>query len=307
MHLRTCALVVALTLTACEGFEIDQKASQTDSGRTAAGSGGDTAAGGAAATAGLQRTPVSTTPPTTRPPTRMDEILELEKHPGVTPTIAQVDVAPGPAYPDLRGTPGPSPAMGPDSAPVKVFVFSDFQCPVCTRVVEPLKEIARVYPEEVQVVFKQSPLHTHQQASAAAAASLAAFRQGKFWEYHDKLFQNQQFLLEPDLVTYAQEVGLDVARFQQDMADPAIREQVIYERQQAETLGARGTPGFFVNGEKIDGWGSYMGLQSMIDRALQAARQIEGVPPGEVAVAATAAAGENGALFAEVMWGRAAE
>jgi protein-disulfide isomerase len=298
MYLRICILGIGLVLSACEGAEVG------DTGGTEAPAATPgTGAADAAKTPGVESA-TATTPTTTRPPNRMEEILLLEQHPGATLALPQVEVPPGPAYPNLPGAPGPSPAMGPANAPVKVFLFSDFQCPVCGRVVEPLKEIARQYPQQVQIIFKHSPLGTHQQASAAAAAAIAAFRQGKFWEYHDKLFQNQQFLSEPDLVAYAQELGLDPDRFRRDMGDPAVAAQVVYERQQAEALGAQGTPGFFVNGQRIDGWGSYMGLESMIDRALQDAARFDGAKPNDLARAATAAAGKDGALLAELMWGK---
>jgi protein-disulfide isomerase len=298
MYLRICILGIGLVLSACEGAEVG------DTGGTEAPAATPgTGAADAAKTPGVESA-TATTPTTTRPPNRMEEILLLEQHPGATLALPQVEVPPGPAYPNLPGAPGPSPAMGPANAPVKVFLFSDFQCPVCGRVVEPLKEIARQYPQQVQIIFKHSPLGTHQQASAAAAAAIAAFRQGTFWEYHDKLFQNQQFLSEPDLVAYAQELGLDPDRFRRDMGDPAVAAQVVYERQQAEALGAQGTPGFFVNGQRIDGWGSYMGLESMIDRALQDAARFDGAKPNDLARAATAAAGKDGALLAELMWGK---
>jgi protein-disulfide isomerase len=195
--------------------------------------------------------------------------------------------------------------MGPDTAPVKVFVFSDFQCPVCRRVVEPLKRIARTRPDEVQIVFKHHALETHRHARGAAAAAIAAYRQGKFWEYHDKLFQNQRFLETPDLIRYAEELGLDVLRFQKDMNDPAVAAQVEYEGEMAKQLGARGTPGFFVNGTLLAGWASYPGFEAMVDQARRDAQKFtaDGTAKDQVAQLATAAAGEEGKLLADFMWG----
>jgi len=195
--------------------------------------------------------------------------------------------------------------MGPETASVKVFLFSDFQCPVCTRVVEPLKQIARTYPDDVQIVFKHNPLEMHANARQAAAASIAAYRQGKFWEYHDKLFQNQRSLDADSLVRYAEELGLDLMLFQEDMGAPMVSAQIDYERALAEKLGARGTPQFFINGTKLAGWGSYPGFKSMVDEARRGAAKFaaEGIPPERVARVATAAAGEEGELLAELMWG----
>lgn len=241
----------------------------------------------------------------TPPPAERLDMLALEQQPGATPVIAQVEVMPGPRHPTLEGMPGPSPAMGPDTALVKVFVFSDFQCPVCRRIVEPLKQIVRTYPNDVQVLFKHHALFSHRQARGAAMASIAAFRQGKFWEYHDKLFQNQGALGTADLIRYAEELGLDVELFQVDMAAPELAAQIDYEGEMAEKLGSRGTPGLFINGSRLDGWGSYPGFKGMVDQALQDARKLadDGVARDTVAQAATAANGEDGKLLAELVWG----
>ncbi len=233
------------------------------------------------------------------------DFLALERQPGVTPALPQVATPAGPRHPDLAGAPGPSPAMGPLAAPVKVFVFSDFQCPVCRRIVEPLKHLARAHVDDVQIVFKHNALPTHAYARRAAGASIAAFRQGKFWEYHDLVFQNQGALGEADLLRYAEMLGLDLTRFRADMDAPEVETQLDYEAAMANRLGAPGTPGFFVNGRPLLGWGSYSGMKAMVDQALADARPVgaRGVEPARVAVAATAAAGPEGALLADLMWG----
>jgi protein-disulfide isomerase len=287
MHLRVCVVGAALAMAACVGCGGDDQRSQVP------------AAPAVSADAESASAPASVS---IEPPLDM---LELEGRPGATPALGQVDVMPGPPHPGLPGTPGPSPAMGPETARVKVFVFSDFQCPVCTRVVEPLKQIARTYPDEVQIVFKHNPLEMHANARQAAAAAIAACRQGKFWEYHDKLFQNQGFLHTDALVRYAEELGLDVMLFQEDMNAPMVSAQIAYERALAEKLGARGTPGFFINGTKLAGWASYPGFLSMVDDARRKAEKVAaaGIPPDRVARMATLAAGDDGKLLAELMWG----
>lgn len=230
---------------------------------------------------------------------------DLEHNPGATPALPQVASKPGPKAPELAGEPGPSPAMGPDTAKVKVFVFSDFQCPVCKRAVEPTKQVVRLHPGEVQIVFKHNALEMHPRATEAAAASLAAFRQGKFWEYHDALFADQRHLEDEHLVARAQALGLDLERFDEDRNDPAIRAQIVYERQVAERLEARGTPAFFINGARTVGWGSYGGFRGGVERALGQAKSIAaaGIAPAEVAVSATRASGDIGKLLAELLWG----
>jgi protein-disulfide isomerase len=192
--------------------------------------------------------------------------------------------------------------MGPPTARVKVVVFSDFQCPVCTRVVEPLKHLVRSYPDTVQVIFKHNALESHRYARQAAAASIAAFRQGKFWEYHDRLFQNQNALGEADLLRYAGEIGLDGPRFETDLKATDVAAQVAYETAMAEKLDMPGTPGFFINGERLAGWGSYSGFKGMIDRALEQAKGFQGEDAAQVA---TAAAGAEGQLLVELVWGAA--
>ncbi len=253
------------------------------------------------------------TPPPAEPPSAVlpgagateAEVRDLEGQAGKTPAPPAVLTPVGHKAPGLDGAPGQSPAMGPNDAKVKVYVFSDFQCPVCRRVVEPMKVLARTYPKDVQIIFKHNALEMHRQADIAARAAIAAQRQGKFWEYHDKLFQNQQNLHEQDLLSYAEELKLDVAKFQADMNDEAVKAQVLYERKLAEALEARGTPGFFINGQKIVGWGSYGGVKSMVERAL---REVDvqvgkGLPVDEALVEATKAAGEDGKRFAKLVFG----
>ena len=228
----------------------------------------------------------------------------LERTPGLTPPLPLVKAAAPKPFAGLAGTPGESPAMGASDADalVKVFVFSDFQCPVCRRAVEPMKKLVRAFPE-VQVVFKQHPLAMHQRADAAARASMAAFAQGKFWEMHDRLFEAQNALDDADLANHAQGLGLDMAAWQAALNDPKIAAQIAYESAQAEKLEANGTPAFFVNGDKTVGWGSYFGVEAEVRRAIEDAKALlaKGVPKAEVVRQATAAKdpGVAAVLFGE--------
>ena len=186
-------------------------------------------------------------------------------------------------------------------------MFSDFQCPVCRRVVEPSKALHRAFPETVQIIFKHNALEMHQFANVAATAAIAAQRQGKFWAYHDKAFQNYRNLHKQDLILYAEELGLDVAKFEKDMQDPKVQAQVNYERALAEKLGMRGTPGFYINGKKSIGWGSYGGFKVQVARASKAAQEIQAKVPGkaghELAIEATRVNGADGKLFAKLVYG----
>ena len=167
------------------------------------------------------------------------------------------------------------PAIGPVPAKVVVVVFSDFQCPVCRRTADATVQIPEEFPGEVRVEFWQHALASHANAANAAVASLAAQRQGQFWEYHDQLFRNQSAIDPASLARYADELGLDMERFNADCADPALRARVDSEGAFAELFGASSTPAFMVNGKVHIGWGSWMGFRSDVERELTEARKLE--------------------------------
>jgi len=177
------------------------------------------------------------------------------------------------------------PALGPSPAKVLVIVFSDFQCPVCRRSADATQQIAEEFPGEVRVEFWQHPLAMHANAENAAVASLAAQRQGKFWEYHDEVFRNQSAIDPASLSRYAEQLGLDVARFTTDYAAPELRERARSEAAVAETFGAQSTPAFMVNGKVKIGWGSWYAFRADVERELIEARKLEaqGTPIERVA------------------------
>src|SRR4029450_2048834 len=149
--------------------------------------------------------------------------------------------------------PAGAPRLGPKAAKVTIVEFSDFQCPFCSRVTPTVKEIEKKYPKDVAIVFVNQPLPFHDKAQGAAQAFLAAHRQGKAWEMHDKMFANQQALAQPDLEKYAQEIGLNVARFKQGLDDPKIKDQIKSDQALANSVGANGTPTFMINGREVVG------------------------------------------------------
>jgi len=161
---------------------------------------------------------------------------------------------------------GPSPAIGGDKAPVKVFVISDFQCPVCRRAAEGMHGLFDDFGKDVQFIFWQNPLDMHRKAMPTARASMAAFRQGKFWEYHDVMFQNQRSADPGDLASYATKLSLDLKKFDADSKADDLYKKIRSDQAAAELLGARGTPAFVINGRKQVGWGSAAGIASMIKR-----------------------------------------
>ena len=163
---------------------------------------------------------------------------------------------------------GDSPFKGPEDAKVTIIEFTDFQCPFCSRVQPTLKKILEKYPQDVRKVFKQHPLTFHKDAPLAAEASLAAGAQGKFWEMKEILFNNQKKLKEENLVEYAQNLGLDIEKFKADLRDHTYKEQVDRESKQAVTLGATGTPAFFVNGRYLSGAKPLDAFVKVIDEEL---------------------------------------
>lgn len=192
------------------------------------------------------------------------------------------------------------PALGPRNAKVVVVVFSDFQCPVCRRSADATDQLAEEFPGEVRVEFWQHPLPMHSNAENAAVASLAAHRQGKFWEYHDETFRNQSALDYGSLTRNAETIGLDMEQFQRDYADPVLRDRVKSEAATAERFNARSTPAFMVNGKVNVGWGSWGGFRSDVERELNQAKSLEagGAPADQIAEKRAEAQLTDAALFA---------
>lgn len=154
---------------------------------------------------------------------------------------------------------------GDPNAPVTLIEFSDFECPSCRGVEPIIKQILAEY-KNVRFVFMNFPLPMHPNAATAAAAALAAGKQGKFWDFHDALFANQGRLRMPDLLLYAKDMGLDVRRFQIDLE--ALRSRVSRERAVGDKLDLGGTPTFFVGCHKVEGRSSVDSLRSYIDAEL---------------------------------------
>lgn len=127
----------------------------------------------------------------------------------------------------------------------------------------------KAYPKGVKHVFKQFPLtQIHPNALNAAKASLAAKKQGKFWELHAALFKNFRQLQPDKIKTYAKEVGLDVAQLEKDMASAEVEKQIQEEMALARTVGVRGTPTIFVGGKRLQ-QRSMEGFKAMIDPLLK--------------------------------------
>ena len=165
------------------------------------------------------------------------------------------------------------PVLGDAGAAVTLVEFSDFQCPFCARVMPTLKRLHEAYGGRVRIVWKDFPLTSiHPQAFGASVAGQCAREQGKFWEYHDRLFANQQALEPQSLKTYAAASGLDAARFNACLDAAKYGERVQEQVGAGTQLGVSSTPSVFVNGRMVNGAQPYEVFTAIIDEELERAK-----------------------------------
>ncbi|HEX8699977.1 MAG TPA: thioredoxin domain-containing protein [Myxococcaceae bacterium] len=178
--------------------------------------------------------------------------------------------APEPAEPPVQQIAvGKAPVKGPANAPVTIVAWSDFECPFCSRVVPTLKALEEEYKGKIKVAFKHQPLPFHPNAKPAAAAAMAAHEQGKFWEYHDKLFANQRALDRASLEKYAQELNLDMGKFKAALDSGKFNEMIDADSAEGSRVGANGTPTFFINGRTLVGAQPIEAFKRVIDEELK--------------------------------------
>lgn len=165
------------------------------------------------------------------------------------------------------------PTKGPKDAKVTIVEVSDFECPFCNRVNPTVQQILETYPNDVRIVWANNPLSFHKNALPAAEAAYAAHEQGKFWEFHDLLFENQQKLgSEETYIEYAKQLGLNVDKFKKDLQNPEYQKIIDADMAQGSKVGVRGTPAFFINGERLVGAQPASKFKEVIDRALAEAK-----------------------------------
>jgi protein-disulfide isomerase len=167
---------------------------------------------------------------------------------------------------------GSSYTKGAKNAALDVVIFSDFQCPFCSRVEPTLKQMEKEYGNKVKFTWKNYPLPFHNNAEPAAEAAMAAGAQGKFWEMHDKLFANQQSLDRPSLEKYAQELGLNMAKFKADLDASKYKSTIEAETKEGSAVGVTGTPAVFINGRKIAGAYPFDTFKKIADEELSKAK-----------------------------------
>jgi protein-disulfide isomerase len=155
--------------------------------------------------------------------------------------------------------PGAEPphTLGPANAPAKLEEFGDFECPPCGLLHPTLQTMEREFGDRLRITFREFPLvPTHQHALAAATAAEAAGLQGKFWEMHDMLYENQKawheaFDVRPIFEGYAKRIGLDIERYKQDLTSQVVEQRITQDGLRGHSLGVIGTPTVFLNGREI--------------------------------------------------------
>lgn len=157
---------------------------------------------------------------------------------------------------------------GRPDADIVIVEYGDFQCPYCARAHPTLAGLQKQYGERIALVWRHLPLGMHPYAEAMAEAAEAAGAQGKFWEMHDSLFEHQAQMAPAQLPLLAQDMGLDAARFDQDMSTRRYCERIQAQAEEGKSQGASGTPSFFINGERYHGDSDRESLTAAVERYL---------------------------------------
>jgi len=167
------------------------------------------------------------------------------------------------------------PFLGDDNAPVTIIEFSDYQCPFCRRFwQDTFPQIIDQYVNtgKVKFVYRDLPLSIHADAQSAAEAAECADDQGKYWQYHDKLFEEQTrgatSLSDDNLKKWAVEIGLNSSQFNKCFDSEKYREEVQKDATDASLAGATGTPSFFINGRLLVGAQPFSAFKAVIEEAL---------------------------------------
>jgi NhaA family Na+:H+ antiporter len=186
------------------------------------------------------------------------------------PTPSPGSEPPGAEPPHVRGN---------ANAAVTLEEFGDFQCPTCGLYSGELKKIEDEFGARLRVIFREYPLYPtpHENALVAAQAAEAGALQGRFWEMHDKLYENQKAWSDakdavPIFVDYAKQIGLDTDRFARDLSGEVVAARIFQDGKRAHALGVTSTPTFFIDGREVKGDSfSPEGIREMINKALRGA------------------------------------
>jgi protein-disulfide isomerase len=158
-------------------------------------------------------------------------------------------------------------ALGPASAPITLLEFGDYECPDCGNAYPVIKRLIAEMGPRLRFVFRNFPLsNVHPHASVAAQAAEAAAAQGKFWEMHDLLYEHQKELADIEMSKFALRIGLEIYRFDADLASERFSRRVTADYESGVRSGVTGTPTFFVNGARYVGEKDYESIKGTLDQ-----------------------------------------
>ena len=163
---------------------------------------------------------------------------------------------------------GNLPPRGNPDAKIKLIEFGDFQCPACKASHPIINKILQDYSGKIVLYYRNFPLSMHKNSFIAAVAAECANEQGKFWEYHDILFDNQNNLDKENLEKYAKNIGLNEEQFNLCLDNEKTKEFVLTDVNDAKKLNLKGTPTFFINGREVFG-GNEQELRKLIEDELK--------------------------------------
>jgi protein-disulfide isomerase len=162
----------------------------------------------------------------------------------------------------------PQRVRGPANAPITIVEFADFECPYCAAVEPTLRKLIAKYPSQIRLAYRDFPLSSHPHAWPSAEAARCALAQGKYWEYHDLLFDNQPKRDQGDLAQFATTAHLDLAKFSECVAQRSYAADVQRDLSVGEDLDINGTPAFFINGISVEGAVPFERFSRVIDAEL---------------------------------------
>ncbi len=199
--------------------------------------------------------------------------MMMEHLPEVTAELQKMEDANKPLSAEMQTAiaQGGGVSFGPANAKVQVVEFSDFQCPYCSRAAGVVHQIKEKYGDKVRFTFRQFPLPMHPNARVASEAALAANSQGKFWEFHDSLFKNQNNLDRAGLEDQAKKAGLNMPAFKKSLDEHKFADVVDNDVKLGEKAAVSGTPSMFVNGARVANPTSFEAVAEMIEAALKGA------------------------------------
>lgn len=201
---------------------------------------------------------------------RLDYYKRLREQAGVSILLKK---------PRVEAAYDPSRLRGNPKAPVVILEFSDFQCPYCQSVQPTLKNLLAKYEGRVSLAYRDLPLRDiHPQAERAAEASRCAGEQGKFWEYHDRLFEHPDKLTQQGLIEQARSLKLDEKQFDSCLSTGKYKEQIEQDRQLGLSAGITGTPGFIINGDLLTGSLPQDAFEKAVEAALARDKQKRTTP-----------------------------